>query len=332
MRVVSKSLAICVGLFTAFCAHAQTEPPPQGLDVIRTNTSLVTVPISVMDRQGRFVPNLAQSKFHLFENGVEQEIVFFENAEKPFTVALLLDVSDSAKFKLKQIQDAAVAFVNQLRADDEVMVVVFNKQVTIMCDATNDHHLIESAIRHTRAGGGTSLYTAVEMVATQEISRIRGRKAIVLFTDGVDTTSERATYESTLHAAQELDALVYPIRYNTYDDAMRDSGREMGAGQPATVELRTSKGERLSVAYERADRYLHALADKSGGRFFYAASPNHLVDIFARIAQELREQYSLGYYPKDRDVSVTERAIKIKVDAASVVVRARRTYLYKSAN
>src|SRR5207244_9357809 len=104
------------------------------------------------------------------------------------------------------------------------------------------------------------------------------------FTDGVDTTSVDATYESTLHAAQELDALVYSIKYNTFDD-VSDSSREIAAGQRNSMELRTAKGEKLSVAYDRADRYLRQLADKSGGRFLYAANPKHLTDVFARIAQ-----------------------------------------------
>ena len=311
--------------------YAQTpNTDSQDIDVVRVSTNLVTVPISVMDRQGRFVPDLTQSQFHLFENGVEQEIAFFENAEKPFTVALLLDVSDSAKFKLTEIRDAAIAFVAQLRPDDRVLVAVFDKQVTIMCEATSDRHLLESAIRRARSGSGTSLYNAIDTIVIQRLNRIRGRKAIVLFTDGVDTTSNGASFESTLHAAQELDALVYSIKYNTYDDLTKDSTRELAAGQRASLELRTAKGERLSVAYDRADRYLRQLADKSGGRFLYAANPRHLTDVFARIAQELREQYSLGYYPKNHEATAVQRTIKIKVDAPDVVVRARRTYLYKA--
>ncbi|SRR5581483_844826 len=331
-RMTSRSLLFCAalltGLFISISSAAQTPiAEPQDIDVIRVSTNLVTVPVSVLDRQGRFVPNLTRSQFHLFENGVEQEIAFFENAKKPFTVALLLDVSDSAKFKLNEIQNAAIAFASQLRPDDRVLVAVFNKDVTIMCEATNDRRVVEAAIRRTRTGGGTSLYDAVAMIVNQRLNKIRGRKAIVLFTDGVDTSSVGATYESTLHTAQELDALVYSIEYDTFDDLVW-----FGGSRVADQELKTPKGERLSVAYARADRYLRALADKSGGRFFFAASPKHLEEIFARIAQELREQYSLGYYPKNRDAAIAQRAIKIKVDAADVSVKARRTYLYKSDN
>lgn len=332
LRNLSQSGLCLVLLFGGSLVRAQSSTPPpapQDIDVVRVSTSLVTVPVSVMDRQGRFVPDLAKNQFHLFENGVEQEIAFFDNAQRPFTVALLLDTSDSARFKLPDIQEAAIGFIDQLRPDDRVLVATFDKEVRILTEATSDRRRLQEAIRKVRTGGGTSLYNAIDVIAAQTLNRIRGRKAIVLFTDGVDTTSVQATYESTLRAAEELDSLIYSIRYNTYDDVGQDQTRILSAGR-TSVELKTTRGERLSVAYDRADRYLRALADKSGGRPFYAASKSHLATVFARIAQELREQYSLGYYPKNRDGSATQRSIKLKVDAPDIVVRARRTYLYKA--
>lgn len=322
---------LVLGLSLIFVPGSQGQTPaqqqePRDIDVVRVSTSLVTVPVSVMDRQGRFVPDLTQSQFHLFENGVEQEIAFFENAQKPFTVALLLDTSDSTKFKLTDIQAAALAFIDQLRPDDRVMVVAFDKEVRILTDATSDRQRLQRAISLARTGGGTSLYNAVDLIVTQKLNRVQGRKAIVLFTDGVDTTSVQATYESTLRASQELDSLIYSVRYNTYDDLGQDPTRELSAGRGA-VDLRTSRGERLSVAYDRADRYLRAIAESTGGRAFYAATPGHLAAVFSRIAKELREQYSLGYYPKNRDGSTVQRSIKLKVDAPDVAVRARKAYL-----
>ena len=331
-HVFSPPVFLLVLLFGSSLVSGQSpnQPPvPPDIDVVRVSTSLVTVPVSVMDRQGRFVPDLGQTQFHLFENGVEQEIAFFENAQKPFTVALLLDTSDSARFKLAEIQEAAIGFIEQLRPDDRVLVVTFDKEVRVLTEATGDRRILRDAIRRTQTGGGTSLYSAIDAVVTKRLSRIKGRKAIVLFTDGVDTTSVEATYESTLRAAEELDSLIYSIRYNTYEDLGQDQNRVLSGGS-TSAELRTAKGERLSVAYDRADRYLRALADKSGGRPFYAANKTHLATVFSRIAQELREQYSLGYYPKNRDGSAAQRSIKLKVDAPDIAVHARRTYLYKA--
>nr|MDQ3746856.1 hypothetical protein [Acidobacteriota bacterium] len=132
-------LSLTFALFVAVSsssARAQSRPSDAGQratedEVVRVSTSLVTVPVGVLDRQGRFVPGLSQGQFRLFENGVEQEIAYFEGAEKPFTVALLLDMSDSARLKQKDIQDAAIAFVEQLRPDDRVIVAVFDKRFTI---------------------------------------------------------------------------------------------------------------------------------------------------------------------------------------------------------
>jgi Ca-activated chloride channel homolog len=326
-------LALLAGV-VSLCAQQQnpTKPVEKELtddDVVRVSTTLVTVPVSVMDRQGRFIPDLHQPQFHLYENGREQEIAYFESAEKPFTVVLLLDTSDSTKFKLNEIQNAAIAFVEQLRPDDRVLIAAFDKRIKILAEATSDRRVLHDAIRHAQTSGGTRLYDAIDLVIVERLSRIRGRKAIVLFTDGVDTASVNATYPSTLRVAQELDSLVYAIQYNTYDDLTKEATRGLPLGQTAYSDLRTANGERLDVAYARAERYLRLMTDRSGGRFFYADTLPNLTAVFTRIAQELRQQYSLGYYPKNREQDSDQRQIKVRVSSPGVVVRARKSYLYK---
>src|SRR5689334_6946237 len=187
-------------------------------DVIKVNTSLVTIPVSVMDRDGRYVPNLQKEEFRIWEDGVEQEVAFFQSVDKPFSVVLMLDTSPSTQFRLEDIQDAAISFVNQLRNDDRVMVVSFNDNIRILSEFTTDRGKLERAIAHARTGDGTRLYDAVDMVINQQLSRVQGRKAIVLFTDGVDTTSRRANFESNITDAQELDALIYTVQYDTSQD------------------------------------------------------------------------------------------------------------------
>ena len=319
-------MALVVGLSPSY---AQKQKPPATVDqsasdddMVRVSTNLVTVPVSVMDRQGRFVPDLRAEQFHIYEDGVEQKIAYFENAEKSFTVALLLDTSDSTRFKLKDIQDAALEFVEQLRPDDRVIVAAFDQNITVLAEATNDRRVLTSAIRRVQTGGSTAVYNAIDVIINQRLNRIRGRKAIVLFTDGVDTASLGATYEGTLRFAQELDSLVYPIQYNTFEDATKDAMR-------MNAQVVTAKGERLSVAYARAERYLRLMADNTGGRFYYAASLKSLREVFTSIARELREQYSIGYYPKSEGQR-GERRIKVKVDVPRSVIKARRGYLYKA--
>src|SRR5689334_1063332 len=202
----------------------QAEQAPSGpeevdsSDVIRVNTTLVTIPVSVMDRDGRYVPNLQKEEFRIWEDGVEQEVAFFQSVDKPFSVVLMLDTSPSTKFRLEDIQDAAISFVNQLRPDDRVMVVSFNDKIQILSEFTTDRGKLNHAIQRARTGDGTRLYDAVDMVINQQLSRIQGRKAVVLFTDGVDTTSRTASFESNMMDAQELDALIYPVQYDTSRD------------------------------------------------------------------------------------------------------------------
>lgn len=205
-------------------AKARPTPEPDGPqevgegEVVRVNTTLVTLPVSVMDRDGKYVPSITQDEFRIYEDGVEQKVAYFATVEKPFTVALVIDNSTSTRFKLEEIQDAAIAFVDQLRADDRVMVVAFTDKVSVLAEPTSDRRRLRDAIRRTRNDGNTSLYDAVDFVIHQRFNRIEGRKAIVLFTDGVDTSSRHASYESNVRDAEELDALVYPIEYDTYED------------------------------------------------------------------------------------------------------------------
>src|ERR1044071_8490929 len=174
------TVLLVLGLITlvitaaAFAQQPNPQKPAddQDLDVIKVSTSVVTVPVSVMDRNGRFVPGLEQDQFHLFEDGVEQHIAFFDNAEQPFTIALMLDVSDSTKEKLAEIKSAATEFVNELKENDRVMVVVFDKNITVLCDPTSDRKIVTSAIDGLRAGGGTSLYDAVDLMAARQLKKV----------------------------------------------------------------------------------------------------------------------------------------------------------------
>ena len=333
-------------------AAAAKETGPEEVDegdVVRVDTSLVTVPVSVLDRQGRFVPNLKREDFHVFENGVEQPIAYFEPAEKPFTVALLLDTSASTHFHLQDIRDAAIAFAKQLRPQDKVLIVSFNDEVLLLTEVTNDMNLIETVIdENANTGNSTRLYDAVDLTIRERLNKIKGRKAIVLFTDGVDTSSQDATYESTLAEVDELDALIYPVQYDTTDylNAMQGNvpitvtttrrGIFGSTTSTQTYNVPMNNGQPLPGAtkadYDRADRYLHALADKTGGRLYPANDNSQLADAFARIAEELRRQYSLGYYPKtDNADNNGRRQIRVKVRQPNLAVKARDSYVKSSA-
>lgn len=351
-------------------------------DIVRVETTLVSIPVSVMDRDGKYIPDLRKEDFHVWEDGIEQRVAYFASTEKPFTVALLIDTSGSTRFKLEEIQDAAIAFVEQLRADDRVMVVSFSDKIRVLSQPTSDRYALRNAIRQTEPGSGTRLYDAVDQVINQQFNRVEGRKAIVLFTDGVDTTSKNATYESTVRDAEELDALIYPVEYDTQTDmgvgwpGSRRSRRGgggypggngggngggsifgdilgiiLGGGNPGGNNgggnypggggggypggrggrgpggggggSGTSSGE-----YERADQYLHDLARVTGARFYNAEQQN-LAYAFRSVAEELRRQYSLGYYPKNSPHPGERRSIKVRVDRPELVVRTRDSYVFQ---
>ena len=328
------------------------DPTPEEVDendIVRVDTMLVTVPVSVLDRQGRFIPGLKREDFSLLENGEQQPIAYFETAEKPFTVALLLDTSASTHFHLDEIKAAAIAFAKQLRPQDRVLVVTFNSEVLLLTEATNDVNVMEAAIEeYANSGTATRLYDAVDLTILERLNRIKGRKAIVLFTDGVDTASQQATYQSTLDRVRELDALIYPIQYDTTDylQAMQGAGSvtvtttqrgPFGITTSRTYNVPWNSGAALpgttKAEYDRADQYLHALADRTGGRLYQANDTTQLAEAFSRIAEELRRQYTLGYYPKSANIADgEERQIRVHVRQPSLVVKARNSYVKSSAS
>jgi VWFA-related protein len=324
---------------------------------IKLETSLVTIPVSVIDQDGKFVPNLAKRHFKIYEDGIEQEIESFEAVETPFNVVLLLDTSNSTMFKLEDIQNAAIAFVDELRHDDRVMVISFDSRIRVHCEFTSDRDELRYSIRQTRTGGSTRLYEAVNQ-AVDHLDKIEGRKAIVLFTDGVDTSSRRATYRNSIERVEESGAIAYPIRYDTEQDQPRGGVSVPPRGNPPVITNPwplpgpSPRGRRRwpfplinhqfpqgrwpggggqqpggsSGEYRRAERYLQELADRSGGRLHEANSLYHLAQAFSRIAEELRHQYALSYYPSNAKKDGTYRRIKVRVEKPGLIVRAREGY------
>ena len=308
------------------------------IDVLRIETTLVTLPVSVTDRLGRYIPDLRKQDFHVYEEGTEQEIAYFAAVEKPFTVVLMIDTSASNWSKLGQIRAASQIFVDQLRPDDQVMIVSFASGLTIECQATSDRQKIRKGIEKTGKGLSTHLYDAMDRLMLKHLDRIQGRKAVVIFTDGVDATSKRATYESTLQIAEELDALIYPIRYDTYDPA-KDQGHSNSRSSIFGIPLPVIGGSSGSspgttrADYAVGERYLDELARLTGGRKYEASRDlSYLQDAFSHIAEELRRQYSLGYYPRQTAQPGERRRIKVHVSRPNLAVRTRDSYIFKGNN
>src|SRR4051812_21087369 len=270
------------------------ERPPTPLErpvaedegIVKVDTKVVTVPVRVIDRKGRFVGGLTKDNFKVFEDGAEQEVTYFSSEQEAFTVALVLDMSYSTKFQITDIQSAAISFIDQLGPKDKIMVVSFDQNVHLLCEPTNDREQIYRAIRSTRIATGTSLYEAVDLVMNERLKRIKGRKAIILFTDGVDTTSTRSNDLENLDDARELDALIYPIRYDTYQDVQQMKEKPMVISNPpitspfpgrSTIPVPTvptvARGSEAGTSiedYKRAEEYLDQLALRTGGQIYLA--------------------------------------------------------------
>lgn len=295
-------------------------------EVVRIETNLITIPVSVFDRDGLYIPGLQQNNFKIFEDGVEQEIAYFGTTDKPFTVALLLDTSPSTQYKIDEIHKAAIAFVDQLKPQDSVIVIEFHSSVKVQTEATRDRSKIYKAIYRAEFGGGTSLYNAVDEALRKQLSKIEGRKAVVLFTDGVDTTSRKNTYDSTLNYAEESDSLIFPIYYNTYFENRQRSGGGfpdifLGGPPPGTT----------AAEYALGRKYLEELADATGGRVFRPEStPGGLTRAFEGIAEELRRQYNIGYVPKETGKPGQRKQIKVRVNRPNLIIRARDSYVVGS--
>ena len=221
-------------------------------DVVKVETNLITMPVSVYDRNGLYIPNLEEHNFEIYEDGVKQEIAYFGTSDKPFSVVLLIDVSPSTAYKIEEIQSAAAAFVAQLKPQDNVMVISFDESVHVLTEMTADRDKINKAIRRTSFGEATSLYEAVDFTLKKRLDKIDGRKAIVLFTDGVDTSSIRSSFESTVQEAEESEAMIFPIYYNTFLQSIGIQGGIMSA--PPILNLPRSNGQ--GAEYARGKAYL----------------------------------------------------------------------------
>lgn len=305
-------LAILIASSPMLCAQTRTRAtnsqrrsqptsnPQQriGVDeVLRVTTNLVTFPFSVRSNDGKYLFGLQKENFRVFEDGVEQEIGHFTSVEQPIYVVLLVDTSASTEPKLPEIKAALQAFIGNLRPRDSVLPVAFDGQVRpLVAKGTNNRATLNSIIEKIKTdtgNNGTKLYDAIEN-AYQALKRIPGRKAIILFSDGDDTWS-RATMKSTLCATGESDSLIYPIQYGVSGSA----------------------------------KYLQALAAETGGRFYRADDLEMIKQSFAAVAEELRRQYSIGYYPKADSSRKGARTIRVEIDRPDAEVMMRKTSIYR---
>jgi VWFA-related protein len=378
MAVTSQPIATAV-----LASSPQVQQKSSDQQPLRLNATLVEVPAVVTDRSGKFVTDLSRSDFIVSEDGKRQEISLFAAVKQPFSAVLVLDTSNSAQDRLKAIQRAAVDFTGQLRTGDRMMVISFDNEVRRLTDLTQNRQELEQAIRSTESGFGKLLYEAVGS-AIDQLKEVEGRRAVILFSDGVDMRSIEASAEGNIKKAEAFGAVIYVVRFDTrwwIEAAGRKQeiehpksktpfdidGRiplppEFGGPDPTPTGIpkpdaprieigqrpsppvvfnpdrtgnRTSKPvndppdqitSTLDKLYGEADSYLLAITAQTGGRVYQADSFDNTRAAFAAIADELRNQYLIGYYPANGNRDGKYHKIKLELARKGVEVRARPGY------
>jgi VWFA-related protein len=337
-------------------------------DVVRVETQLVSVPAVVTDKTGRPLSNLRAENFVLYEDGRPQRISNFATTEAPFEIALLLDTSGSTRADVGLIRRAARVFLDGLRPGDRVSIVAFKSEgdggpqglatVEVLSGLTDDREQLQRALESIGASNGTPYYDALERIA-REVFRegpreeVRGRRAVVALTDGVDSASE-ADFVEARQRLQLTGVACYFVQVNTEDFVeerlLRDC-QEFGTLRLSQRQLeryrrffvpRAAAGafgdfcqmgpfERMDISrklYDLARREMNDLARASGGKTFAAASLRDARAAFAQVAAEIGTQYSLGYYSTNKTHDGRFRTIRVEIRGAGqgAQVRAREGY------
>jgi Ca-activated chloride channel homolog len=309
---------------------------------IRVNVEMVSLPVVVSTREGKRILDLKKENFQIFEDGVQQAIAGFAATDEPVSIALMLDTSGSTEMELARIQNAAIDFVNQLHPDDEVAVLSFAEDVRLQQDFSIDRNKNEYGIKKTRSGGCTVEYEAVWLALDDVLKPVQSRKALVLFTDGVDTCSHKASMNETLELAKETNATIYVVYFNTESDVYQHGGIGTTAGgypmpgglpplvgtrpriySPGGMGIPGSAGSDYAVGHT----YVTKLAESSGGLVFDGMKDLSLA--FEQVAKELASQYSIGYYSTNNKHDGKFRKVDVKMDQPGLVARTKKGYFAK---
>lgn len=306
---VAAALALTLALGAAAVAQRalrqQTRPTPGAEeDVVRVETRLVGIPFTVRSREGGYVGDLRREELRVYEDGVEQRVTHFESAGEPINVVLLLDFSASVRRDLPGVREVAAAFLERLRPGDRVRAVAFGDEMLVLAGgAGGDRQLLRESILKAPMMGGTALYDAVYFTLRRVVEPAGGRKAVILFTDGWDTASHKGLYELSLRTAEEMDA-PFHVAW-------------MGGGIPGAG----------SGPGRDADLYLRELTQKSGGRLHLARVPPDMSKLLDRVAEELRAQYSVGFYASGEPRPRKRRKLRVVVTRPGARVRAKESYV-----
>ena len=305
---LARPLAV-VALAVAFClapVRAQQAPQPN----FRSAIDVVSLNVTVTDPNGRFVTDVPQDAFTVYEDGMPQEIRFFNRSNLPVALSILLDTSASMEDKLATAQEAAIGFVKRLRQQDLGQVIDFDSRVLVSQSFTSNVPDLEDAIHKTTAGGSTSLHNAI-YIALKELKKVRAvseedvrRQALVVFSDGEDTSS-LISFDEVLDLAKRSETAIYTIALRGVDTQ--------------------TKG------FREAEFVMRQLAQETGGRSFFPAKIEELSSVYAQIADELASQYTIGYTSKNGRRDGAFRRIVVQTARQGMTPRTKKGYFAPTA-
>ena len=285
-------------------------------DVVRVRTDEVVVPVSVRDERGAPVNGLTGDQFLIYENGVRQEIRSFNRRRVPANIVLLLDASGSVFGEMSLIREAAKSFVKNLLEGDQVSVMQFSDRVELLQDwvAATDWKTISKALDWRYHGGErTTFYEGLYRAARDQAGRVKGRRIIVLLTDGVDTAQGGgATFAEALEAVRGAEATVYVVSLTASLRRELD-GRVGGRFRAILSGISPGQVARYRKIIDEAEKHLIEIAERTGGRIFFPHETADLIPAYVAIAEELRTQYILTYVPKKSLSGGEWRELKVLV-------------------
>ena len=294
MLRVSSFLCVTALLAETLVLAQQPEQP-----VFRAATRTVPIYATVVDTSGRLVPSLEQADFSVLDNGKPAEVGLFSNEPQPFTAVVMLDTSASMTANLKLLNRAAEQFLLRLLPVDKAQVGAFNDKIQLSGTFTNDRDELIGALNDLYFGNPTRLNDAIG-TSLDALKGIDGRRVVLVFTDGEDTSS-RTSFKTVLERARDEEVMVYAIGLESeYFNGMR-------------------------VVRSRPSRDLRRISDETGGGYFELQKTDELAPTFTRVAQELRSQYLIGFAPVALDNRVHK--LEVKVNKPGMTVRARKSYL-----
>jgi Ca-activated chloride channel homolog len=301
LRLQVGGLAILVLATTAL----ETSFSQRSDDPIRVEVEAVNLLVSVSDRRsGQFVSDLTLEDFIVYEDGVLQQIEnFSRELDLPLTIALCVDTSASVRLKLDFEKQAALDFIyTVMRPTDRALLAEFDTGVTLLHDFTSNPNDLAREVNRLRAGGGTSLFDAIYLIAEQKLLYERGRRTMVIFSDGDDLTSTH-TLEEALRMAHMAEVAIYAVSTTRYGASIDHSGENI----------------------------LRQITESTGGRVFFPHSIAELDNAFREVDQELRSQYNLTYVPTNRLHDGTFRTIEVRVNRRDTEVQHRKGYYVPAA-